>query len=230
MRHRYRVIEAQDGLQAWEMILNELPDTVISDVMMPGKDGFELCKVCKEDHRTSHVGFILLTAKAAHDARLKGLGTGADDYITKPFNLQELELRTANLLQLQQKQRTWLQAQLVTSSPQQELPVITDPFLIQLYKEMDAKLADPDLGVDYLSRSMAMSRSTLNRKLKSLLDISTNDLIKQYRLQQAASLLTSGLDISTVAYQVGFSSPSYFSQSFKEKYGITPSDHISRKS
>ena len=230
MRNRYRVIEAPDGLQAWEMILNELPDTVISDVMMPGKDGFELCKVCKEDHRTSHVGFILLTAKAAHDARLKGLGTGADDYITKPFNLQELELRTANLLQLQQKQRTWLQAQLVTSSPQQELPVITDPFLIQLYKEMDAKLADPDLGVDYLSRSMAMSRSTLNRKLKSLLDISTNDLIKQYRLQQAASLLTSGLDISTVAYQVGFSSPSYFSQSFKEKYGITPSDHISRKS
>ena len=230
MRNRYRVIEAPDGLQAWEMILNELPDTVISDVMMPGKDGFELCKVCKEDHRTSHVGFILLTAKAAHDARLKGLGTGADDYITKPFNLQELELRTANLLQLQQKQRTWLQAQLVTSSPQQELPVITDPFLIQLYKEMDAKLADPDLGVDYLSKSMAMSRSTLNRKLKSLLDISTNDLIKQYRLQQAASLLTSGLDISTVAYQVGFSSPSYFSQSFKEKYGITPSDHISRKS
>ena len=230
MRNHYRVIEASDGLNAWEMILNELPDMVISDVMMPGKDGFELCKLCKEDPRTAHIGFILLTSKAAHHARLKGLGTGADDYITKPFNLQELELRAANLLQHQQKQRAWLQAQLLTSSPQQELPVITDPFLRQLYKEMDARLDDPALGVEYLSRTMAMSRSTLNRKLRSLLDISTNDLIRQYRLQKAVRLLPSGIDISTVAYQLGFSSPSYFSQCFKEKYGITPSEFLSGKS
>ena len=158
------------------------------------------------------------------------MGTGADDYITKPFNLQELELRAANLLQHQQKQRAWLQAQLLTSSPQQELPVITDPFLRQLYKEMDARLDDPALGVEYLSRTMAMSRSTLNRKLRSLLDISTNDLIRQYRLQKAVRLLPSGIDISTVAYQLGFSSPSYFSQCFKEKYGITPSEFLSGKS
>jgi signal transduction histidine kinase/DNA-binding response OmpR family regulator/ligand-binding sensor domain-containing protein len=230
MCNHYQVMEASNGLTAWEMIINELPDVVISDVMMPGKDGFDLCKLCKEDHRTAHIGFILLTSKAAHDARLRGLGAGADDYITKPFNLQELELRTANLLQLKQKQRAWLQTQLITSSPQQELPVITDSFLIQLYKEMDAKLDDSNLGVDYLSRTMAMSRSTLNRKLKSLLDISTNDLVRQYRLQKAAALLRSGMDISTVAYQVGFSSPSYFSQCFKEKYGITPSEHLSGKS
>ncbi|HWI93835.1 MAG TPA: helix-turn-helix domain-containing protein, partial [Flavisolibacter sp.] len=152
-----------------------------------------------------------------------------DDYITKPFNLSELELRTANLVQLQQKQRAWLQAQLMSSNPEQELPVVKDPFLIQLYKEIDARLDDPELGVDYLSRTMAMSRSTLNRKLKSLLNISTNDLLRQYRLQKAAGLLTSGMDISTVAYQVGFSSPSYFSQCFKERYGITPSEHISTK-
>ncbi|NCU02815.1 MAG: response regulator, partial [Chitinophagaceae bacterium] len=230
MQQHYRVMEAADGVTAWEMIIHELPDLVISDVMMPGRDGFDLCKLCKEDQRTAHIGFVLLTSKAAHEARLKGLGTGADDYITKPFNLQELELRTANLLQLQQKQRVWLQAQLVTTHPQQEEPVITDPFLIQLYEEMDAKLDDQELGVDYLSRAMAMSRSTLNRKLKSLLDISANDLIRQYRLQKAATLLTSGLDISTAAYRVGFSSPSYFSQCFKEKYGITPSDYISNQS
>jgi signal transduction histidine kinase/CheY-like chemotaxis protein/ligand-binding sensor domain-containing protein len=229
MQNHYQVIEASDGLKAWEIILNELPDVVISDVMMPGNNGFELCKLCKEDHRTAHIGFILLTSKAAHGARLKGLGTGADDYITKPFNLSELELRTANLVQLQQKQRAWLQAQLMSSNPEQELPVVKDPFLIQLYKEIDARLDDPELGVDYLSRTMAMSRSTLNRKLKSLLNISTNDLLRQYRLQKAAGLLTSGMDISTVAYQVGFSSPSYFSQCFKERYGITPSEHISTK-
>ncbi|MEO6232366.1 MAG: ATP-binding protein [Ferruginibacter sp.] len=230
MCKHYRVVEAADGLQAWEIILQELPDIVISDVMMPGQDGFDLCRICKADNRTAHIGFMLLTSKAAHDARLKGLGTGADDYITKPFNLQELELRTANLLQLQKKQRTWLQAQLITTAPQDQLPVTTDPFLVQLYREMDAKLDDAALGVDYLCKTMAMSRSTLNRKLKSLLDISTNDLIRRYRLQKAASLISSGLDISTAAYQVGFSSPSYFSQCFKEQYGITPSDYVSRQS
>ncbi len=228
MRHHYRVIEAADGLMAWDLILQELPDIVISDVMMPGQDGFDLCRICKADNRTAHIGFILLTSKAAHDARLKGLGTGADDYITKPFNLQELELRTANLLQLQQKLRIWLQAQLISTAPKNQLPEITDPFLSALYQEMDAKLDDPQLGVDHLCKTMAMSRSTLNRKLKSLLDISTNDLVRQYRLQKASSLLSSGLDISTVAYQVGFSSPSYFSQCFKEQYGITPSAYTSK--
>ena len=229
MRKHYRVIEAADGSMAWEMILQELPDMVISDVMMPGMDGFDLCRLCKTDNRTGHIGFILLTSKAAHDARLKGLGTGADDYITKPFNLQELALRTANILQLQQKQRAWLQAQLLSTAPPDQLPEITDPFLVALYKEMDAKLDDAGLGVDYLCKVMAMSRSTLNRKLKSLLDISTNELIRQYRLQKGSQLICSGLDISSVAYQVGFSSPSYFSQCFKERFGITPSEYISKR-
>ena len=229
MRKHYRVIEAADGSMAWEMILQELPDIVISDVMMPGMDGFDLCRLCKTDNRTGHIGFILLTSKAAHDARLKGLGTGADDYITKPFNLQELALRTANILQLQQKQRAWLQAQLLSTAPPDQLPEITDPFLVALYKEMDAKLDDAGLGVDYLCKVMAMSRSTLNRKLKSLLDISTNELIRQYRLQKGSQLICSGLDISSVAYQVGFSSPSYFSQCFKERFGITPSEYISKR-
>ena len=230
MRKHYRVIEAADGLKAWEIILEELPDIVISDVMMPGQDGFDLCRLCKGDNRTAHISFILLTSKAAHDARLKGLGTGADDYIIKPFNLQELELRSANLLNLQQKLRAWLQVQLISTTPMDQLPEVTDPFLVELYQQMDAKLDDPQLGVDYLCKTTAMSRSTLNRKLKSLLGISTNDLIRQYRLQKASSLISSGLDISTVAYRVGFSSPSYFSQCFKEHFNITPSEYISKQS
>lgn len=229
MHSHYRVMEAADGLKGWDIILQELPDIVISDVMMPGRDGFDLCRICKTDNRTAHIGFILLTSKAAHDARLKGLETGADDYITKPFNLEELELRTANLLQLQQKQRAWLQSQLITTAPQEQLPAITDPFLLQLYQEMDAQLDNPGLGVDWLCKIMAMSRSTLNRKLKSLLDISPNDLVRQYRLQKATRLLSSGVDITSASYKVGFSSPSYFSQCFKEQYGITPSDWISEQ-
>jgi signal transduction histidine kinase/DNA-binding response OmpR family regulator/ligand-binding sensor domain-containing protein len=226
MQPHYRVIQTNNGHSAAELALQELPDIIISDVMMPGQDGFDLCRVCKTDNRTAHIGFILLTAKAAHDARLKGLGMGADDYITKPFHLEELRLRVANLLQLQQKQRVYLQATLINASPEQELPAITDPFLQQLYQEMDAKLDDPELGVDYLCKAVGMSKSTLNRKLKSLLDISTNQLIRQYRLQKAGGFLSAGMDIASVAYKVGFSTPSYFSQSFKEQYGITPSEYV----
>ena len=229
MQKHYRVLEAANGLTAWDIILQELPDMVISDVMMPGRDGFDLCKQCKSDSRTNHIGFILLTSKAAQDAVLTGLGTGADEYITKPFSLEELQLRTANLFQLKQKQREWLQARLNQQQPAGSAPVVTDPFLLQIYKEIDAKLTDADLGVDYLCRVTAMSRSTLNRKLKSLLDISPNDLIRHRRLQKAASLILLGSDISSAAYDTGFSSPSYFSQCFKEQYGLTPTDWISKQ-
>ena len=229
MRDKYSVIAAADGLQAWEMILQELPDIVISDVMMPGRDGFDLCRLCKSDKRTAHIGFILLTSKAAHEAQIKGLETGADDYITKPFHLDELELRIVNLLRLQEKVRLRLQEQMFTTTPQKTFPAVSDVFLVQLYKEMDAKIDDPELDVDYLSRTMAMSRSTLNRKLKSLLDISPNGLIRQYRLQKATGYLSSGLDITSAAYKVGFSSPSYFSQCFREQYGISPSDYVLRQ-
>ena len=226
MAKHYRVMGAGDGLKAWEIILEELPDIVISDVMMPGQDGFDLCRQCKSDNRTAHIGFILLTSKAAQEAKLKGLQNCADDYITKPFHLQELELRTASLVQLQKNVRAHLQAQLIATTPQQKLPGVTDPFLVQLYKEIDVKIDDAELGVDYLCKAMAMSRSTLNRKLKSLLGISTGELVRQYRLQKAGSLLSSGINIATAAYQLGFSSPSYFSQCFKEQYGITPSDYV----
>ncbi|MEJ7766396.1 MAG: ATP-binding protein, partial [Chitinophagaceae bacterium] len=126
MATQYRIIEEADGVKAWETILQELPDIVISDVMMPGQDGFDLCRMCKTDNRTAHIGFILLTAKAAHEARVKGLLIGADDYITKPFNLEELALRTSNLLQMQQRLRAFLNAQLIGKAPQQQLPTITD--------------------------------------------------------------------------------------------------------
>lgn len=228
MKKNYRVLEAADGVNAWDVILNELPDIVISDVMMPGMDGFHLCNMSKEDNRTAHIGFILLTSKAAHDSVLKGLGTGADDYITKPFSLEELELRLENLTQLQKKQREWLQNQINQSDPSQKPPEVSNPFLIQLFKEIDAGLDDPRMGVDHLCKAMGMSRSTLNRKLKSLLNTSTNDFIRKYRLQKASGLIREGSDIASAAYKTGFSSPSYFSQCFKEQYGLTPSEWLSK--
>jgi signal transduction histidine kinase/CheY-like chemotaxis protein/ligand-binding sensor domain-containing protein len=226
---QYRVLQASDGLEAWERIVLELPDLVISDVMMPGRDGFDLCAQVKTDMRTAHILFMLLTSKAAHEARLQGLQNSANDYLTKPFSLSELELRAATLLQQQEKTRWHLKSRLLPATPPDSPPEVQDEFLKKLYAELDARLDDPELGVDYLCRFMAMSRSTLNRKLKSLVDTPTAELIRQYRLQKAAVLLTTGLDIGQVAYRVGFSSPSYFTQSFREQYGMTPSEYLSQK-
>jgi signal transduction histidine kinase/DNA-binding response OmpR family regulator len=223
---QWRIVTATDGLQAWEMILAEMPDVVISDVMMPGRDGLALCALCKEDPRTSHIGFILLTSRAAHDVKLQGLETGADDYITKPFHLNELQLRVNNLLAFQQKQRNFLKVQALPDQPDPELPTIEDIFLKQLYELLDENLDEPQLNVEYLAKGLAMSRSSLNRKLKSLLDVTANELIRRYRLQKATALLAAGHDIASTSYQVGFNTPSYFGQCFKEQYGLTPSEYI----
>lgn len=220
------IIKASDGLEAWNIILEEMPDVIISDVMMPGRDGFELCKMCKSDSRTNHIGFILLTSRAAHETKLQGLEMGADDYITKPFHLDELQLRVNNLLQLQQKQRSYLQSQVLPQKPVEFLPAVNDVFVEQLYRLIDDNLNELQLNVDFLASHMAMSRSSLNRKLKSVLNISANDLVRRYRLQKSTSLLAAGYDIAATSYKVGFNSPSYFTQCFREQYGITPSVYI----
>lgn len=222
----WNIITAPDGLKAHELILSEMPDVVVSDVMMPGRDGLELCKMVKQDQRTGHIGFMLLTSRAAHDVKLKGLEIGADDYIVKPFHLDELQYRIANLLQLQQKQREFLQLQALPSHPGPALPKVSDEFIRHLYELLDAHLDDQQLNVDFLSRSLSLSRSSLNRKLKTLLDISANDLIRRYRLQRATAMLAAGNDITSTAYQTGFNTPSYFSQCFREQYGITPTEYI----
>lgn len=226
LSERWQIVAAPNGLQGWEMMVAEMPDVVISDVMMPGKDGFELCRLCKDDPRTSHIGFILLTSRAAHTLKMQGLQSGADDYVTKPFHLEELMLRINNLLSLQQKQRKFLQSQVLPEKPSGLLPKIEDPFISQLYQLIDDNMDEPQMNVDFIAKNMSMSRSSLNRKLKSLLDISTNELIKRYRLQKATAMLAAGNDITSTTYSVGFNTPSYFTQCFKEQYGITPTEYI----
>lgn len=219
---QWNILQVSDGEAAWEMILAEMPDIVVSDVMMPFKDGIELSRLTKNDPRTAHIGFILLTAKVSHGNKIEGLGTGADDYITKPFHLDELQLRIQNLLQLQERMRAHLQSILLPASPAEAPAVVINPFLQELYLVLDEQLDNPQLGVELLASRMNMSKSTLNRKLKTLLDISTNDLIRRYRLQKAAQMIREGVEIAGAAYRSGFSSPSYFSQCFKEEYGMTP--------
>ncbi|CAD5260893.1 putative Signal transduction histidine kinase [Imperialibacter sp. 89] len=219
------VVSARNGKEGWEILLDRLPDVVISDIMMPEMNGYELCRQSKQDLRTSHIYFILLTAKTAQESKVEGLEAGADGYIAKPFHLYELELRIQNAMIQQRNLISHYQQQLLAT----ELPTaalsVGDAFIDKFYRFLDRSLHDTSLKVETVAREMAMSNSTLNRKVKSLLGITTNELIKRYRLQKAAELIRAGESIATVAFNVGFETHSYFSQSFKEVYQVTPTEY-----
>jgi signal transduction histidine kinase/AraC-like DNA-binding protein/streptogramin lyase len=224
LAEKWTVLEAANGVEGREKMYESLPDIIVSDVMMPEMNGYDLCKVAKEDFRTSHIHFLLLTAKTAQESKVLGLEAGADDYLTKPFQLYELELRIQNALQKQENFRKKLMKDLLPSEPTTTLPKVEDAFLSNLYSYLDANLTNPQLGVESLAEKMAMSQSTLNRKLKALLNLSAVELIKNYRIQKAASLITTGDTISRISHQVGFESASYFSQCFRDVYDMTPSE------
>lgn len=225
----WQVISEENGKQGWELALAELPDFIISDLMMPVMDGYELCSRIKGDPRTGHIGFILLSARAAHESRLAGLKKGADEYLTKPFHLDELEQRLQNLLERQNKLRNYLQKELSQDVPLRSLPHINDLFVQDLCKKLDENIVDPNMSVEMLSGLVNMSQRTLNRKLKAILNSTPVEFIRHYRLQKAAVLISSGHGISDTAYSVGFETASYFTQCFKEQYGKTPTEFAAQK-
>ncbi|MEO7984237.1 MAG: ATP-binding protein, partial [Bacteroidota bacterium] len=225
---KWRVLEAANGKTAHELILQELPEIVISDYMMPECDGETLCRLIKNDPRTAHISFIMLTAKAAHQSVITGLQAGADEYITKPFHLDELEQRLHNLAEQQKRLRDHLLKEVLPGIPLRKPPHVNDIFIRDLYKQLDELLDDPQFSVDALAKKMAMSQRTLNRKLKAIMNITPVEFIRRYRLQKAAILLSSGNTIADAAFAAGFETASYFSQCFKEEYGKTPTEFISQ--
>lgn len=236
----YRIRRAVDGRDGLEQALEHLPDLIISDVMMPVQsgpgrdrpelDGFALCGQLKADLRTSHIPVILLTAKSSVENRLTGLSQGADDYLTKPYQVAELQLRVRNQLVNQQRQREWVRASLMNPEPSALQPAAeaVDPFLTQLYSLLEAHLNDPEFGIEQMMAALGMSRTNLFRKVKALTDLSANDLLRNYRLKRAAQLLRAGHSVAQTAYQVGFSSPAYFSKCFRELYQLTPREFASQ--
>ena len=222
-RH-YRVLSAATGEQGWQLAQSELPEVVISDVMMPVIDGYELTHLLKTTPATDHLAVILLTAKAAYDNLLTGLRHGADDYLTKPFRLEELLLRLHNLLTRQQRLRQVYGQQLTRTDLPQPLETVQDGWLRTLYTLLENHLDSPSLNVEWLADQMAMSRKTLLRKAQALTQLSPNELIRQYRLRKAADFLRAGHSVSETAYLTGFETPAYFGQCFKEQYHTTPSE------
>ncbi len=224
----YRITLARNGKEGWDAALATCPDLIISDVMMPVMDGFTLCKHVKEDIRTSHIPVLLLTAKVSHESRIAGLSHGADDYIAKPFHMDELQLRVQNVLEHQKKYRDWMQSQLTDSDMDVRLDPgeKINPFLKKMFDFLEEHLDNTLFGVDDIIAEFGMSRMTLFRKVKALTGLATSDLIRNYRLNRAAEFLKEGVTVSETAYKVGFNSLAYFSKCFRALYHMTPSEFI----
>jgi DNA-binding response OmpR family regulator/signal transduction histidine kinase len=226
----YHVVEAVDGSEGTARAMEIIPDLVISDIMMPGMDGYELCRVLKQDVRSCHIPIVLLTAKAAEESKIKGLELGADDYITKPFNTRILRARIKNLIQL----RTHLQEK--RNREMTLLPVkITEPeidreFMKELNAVIEENLEDPDFNVEQLAKKLYMSSATLYRKIQALSGEIPSEYIRSYRLRRAAQLFKENFgSVTEVAFEVGFNSRTYFTKCFKEKFHQLPSVYMANE-
>ena len=216
---RYRVLEARNGQEGIDKALETIPDLVVSDVMMPEMDGFEFCRTLKTEERTNHIPVILLTAKVTQEDKLEGLAHGADAYLTKPFQKEELLVRVAKLLEL----RRQLQQKYQSANGHAREP--EDAFLRKARQIVEANLEEPDFGVEQLSRELGLSRVQVYRKIKALTDRSTSRYIHIARLDKAYGLLKNPeLNISEVAYRVGFKDPSHFSRAFSQYFGMPPNE------
>lgn len=227
LEENYQIYTANNGVEALEKLRHFAPELIISDVMMPQMDGFEFTRKIKSTINTSHIPVILLTAKSGIDNKYKGLKTGADYYIEKPFYPDILEQNIENILKTRRslierfKKDAFVPMSEIAQSESDKV------FVEKLTAIVLSNISDPDMDVTYLIQKMAVSRSLLHMKLKGLADSSTTEFIRSIRLKEAVKLISSGkCNISEAAYETGFSSPAYFTRRFKEHYGKSPRDYF----
>ncbi|MCB0563492.1 MAG: response regulator [Phaeodactylibacter sp.] len=224
---KYTLYLASDGEEGIDMALEHIPDLIISDVMMPKKDGLEVCDTLKNDDRTSHIPIVLLTAKTSVESRIQGLERGADAYLAKPFNEKELFIRLEKLAELRRLLQQRYQHLRPPADPVQPAASADftkeDDFMARLQKIVEGHLSDADFGPTQLCKAMGMSRSHLHLKIKALTNRSTSIFIRTIRLHKAKELLEQGeLNVTQVASEVGFNDLSYFSKKFTEEFGVNP--------
>jgi signal transduction histidine kinase/DNA-binding response OmpR family regulator len=221
----YAVVEAGDGEQGLEKAGEIVPDLIICDVMMPGKDGFEVCREIKGNRITSHIPVILLTARAGDENILTGLETGADDYITKPFNTKILIARIKNLIELRRQMQLMRKRRMALEPAEICVTSIDETFYKELQGVIEANLDDTDFNVEAMSKKLYMNRATLYRKIHALTGETPTDFIRSYRLKRAAQLLKAKVgNVTEVSFRVGFSTTAYFTKCFKDKFHRVPSD------
>ena len=221
----YEIVEASNGEEGIKQSLNEIPDLIISDIMMPKVDGIKLCQTLKTDSRTSHIPIILLTAKSTLNDKIEGLQTGADDYIMKPFEAEELKARIKNLLEQRKRIHEHFQKYEVFVE-EDKLTSIDQKFVHQTLAIINESISDSSFSVEKLADCLAVSRSLLHKKLVVLLGEPPRELIKRIRLNKAAKLIEQKTgNISEIALEVGFDNPSYFAACFQKQFGFNPSQY-----
>jgi len=225
LEDNYLVWEARNGQEGIEMAIEQVPDLIVSDVMMPEKDGFELCEALKGDIRTSHIPIVLLTAKADQESRISGLRYGADAYLAKPFNREELEVRLEQLLENRRKLQERFRRAETGEGSKGEAISQEDAFLTRVREQLEKNLDDENLGISGLARAIGVSRAQLHNKIKALTGQSPSVFVRTIRLRKARQLLlTTDLNVTQIAYEVGFRDPAYFSRTFSEEYGHSPKE------
>ncbi len=227
LQHSYAITEAENGVAGVEMAIASVPDLIISDVMMPMMDGFEVCKRLKEDVRTSHIPIILLTAKAGTGHRIEGLQIGADDYLVKPFDAKELQVRAANLIEQRRLLRARFRTEVVLKPQDITVTPVDHQFLNRVMALVEEHMGESDFDTEFMAKELFLSRMQLHRKLKALTDRSPHDFVRAMRLQRAAQLLRKRAgNVSEVAFEVGFNNLSHFAKSFREEFGQSPSEFL----
>lgn len=221
----YQIVEAKNGEEGLRIAGKIVPDLIVSDLMMPKMDGIQLCQKLKTSIETSHIPIVMLTARAGIENKIEGLETGADEYLTKPFDAKELAARVKNLILQRQRLREHYNTEQQKLDPEKTAVTSLDKkFLEQVLDLLEKNYANANYGVPQMQQDLAMSKTQLHRKLKALTNGSPGELLRNFRLKRAAQLLSQKTDtVTQIAYQVGFNNLSYFAKCFKEQYGVAPS-------
>ena len=223
----YQIIEAKNGKEGFQKATDLLPDLIISDVMMPEMDGYKLCTLIKTNELTSHIPVILLTAKADRESKLIGLETQADDYLSKPFDVDELLLIVRNHIEERRKMRERFSREIKLEPKHISITSLDEKFITNVLTQIESHMGDENFSIEELSIQAGYSTMHLYRKIKSLTGQTPSQFVRTIRLKRAAELLSSKSDnISQIAYQVGFSNVSYFNKCFKDQFGMTPGDFL----
>ena len=225
----YNVIEAEDGQRGFELTAERYPDIVVSDIMMPVKDGLELCAMIKNDMRTGHIPVILMTARSMVMQIKEGFASGADDYIVKPFNMDILLYRIKNILASREKLRNLYGKQFSPEAMGIEIVSFNDKFTQKFFSIIEKNISNSELNIEFICKEIGLSRANLYRKLKAITELSPMELIRNKRLEVAAKLLLeSDSSVSEISTYVGFNSHAYFTNCFKSTYGMSPSDFVAK--
>ena len=231
LNEKYRFVTAGDGEEGLKMALKCLPDVIISDVMMPVMDGLTFCEMIKANPKTSRTAVILLTARSLTSQKIEGIKTGADAYITKPFDIDLLDAQIENLLRRKEELTAYFRHNLIVAASVEDGKAnVDEKFVKRVMSSIEAHIADPEFNVEILASEVGMSSAHLSRKLKSLTQFSANEIIKKYRIKKASLLLENKEgNVSEVMYDVGFSNLSYFSKCFREEFGVSPKEYVKKK-